>query len=374
MNVQRLVNILSTNRADDGPGVQHIVNTVVKPSCQGHETQMFLGPNKEPLAYVAIVGQSDTLFSCHMDTCERWDNQLTRKVKFGANSILKSDGKHVLGADDGAGMAILLHMIDRKIPGTYIFHYSEETGGKSARAMAQYHTDWLMQFKRCIAFDRGGKDEIITHQGGDKGASDEFAEALSLALSDDDYILAGSPDGVYTDNKEYFELQAEIVNVSIGYTAQHGPHETLDLSYLAWLAERCTQIDWESLPTVREPGDLGERTWGGFGQFQGFPRGNASDYDVNLYGPSCTNDLWDMEYSDMVNWIKKADPLDVADLMCDLMEEAHKAWKPRTKAKTTSKIIPFNPQPEISHNDKPFDPWDGYGGDVSYGKLKVGML
>jgi hypothetical protein len=68
--------------------------------------------------------------------------------------VVHSDGKHILGADDGAGIALLLRMIDNKIPGSYIFHLREEIGGTCAKGMAMHHSDFLVKFDRAITFDR----------------------------------------------------------------------------------------------------------------------------------------------------------------------------------------------------------------------------
>src|SRR5512137_2489417 len=71
------------------------------------------------------IAGSRTLFIAHVDTVHH---------EIGANKIRKTkamwfaDGAP-LGADDGAGVAMLMHMIHSGINGYYIFSQGEECGG-----------------------------------------------------------------------------------------------------------------------------------------------------------------------------------------------------------------------------------------------------
>ena len=109
-------------------------------------------------------------------------------------------------------------------------------------------------YKRSICFDRAGTSEIITVQSGERLASSEFAEALSVAFQEQDLLYVESENGVFTDNALWGDKVAESVNLSAGYFAQHGPNEFLDLTHLEALAAAVIKIDWEALPTCREPG------------------------------------------------------------------------------------------------------------------------
>lgn len=190
-----------------------------------------------------------TLFVAHMDTVHR---------AMGPNKIRKTnthwyaDGD-ALGADDGAGCAMLMHLIHSGIAAYYIFTVSEECGGIGAKFMAR-DRDLLADFDRAIAFDRRGIDSVITHQSRGRCCSDKFAEALANELCAD-MTLMYSPDntGVYTDTAEFTEVIPECTNISVGYYNEHSERESLDIIHFAALAARVVNIDWDALPTDRDP-------------------------------------------------------------------------------------------------------------------------
>jgi hypothetical protein len=191
-----------------------------------------------------------TLFVAHVDTVHRDD---------GANKFIKAHGKWFakdapLGADDGAGCAMLMHLLCSGVPGYYIFTQGEECGGIGAKHLADHHKDLLRQFDRAIAFDRRGVDSVITHQGYGRCCSDEFADALADALNED-LRLMYLPDntGVYTDTAEFTDLIPECTNISVGYDREHSDKESLDIYHFMALAERVVQIAWDNLPTKRDP-------------------------------------------------------------------------------------------------------------------------
>lgn len=198
--------------------------------------------------FAVSVGASDTLFTCHTDTVHRAGgvNFFTEKDGF-----LLADGAP-LGADDGAGIAILYHMMKHKVPGTYLFCRAEEVGGQGSQYIADTNPLWLKQFKRAIAFDRKGTSDVITHQGS-RCASDSFGMALSLALSEahDGLLYAPSAYGVFTDTANFTYLIPECTNVSVGYYNEHSQNEKLDLHHLQKLADAVIKVDWEALPTER---------------------------------------------------------------------------------------------------------------------------
>ena len=68
-----------------------------------------------------IVGKSSTLFSCHTDTVHKVEGiqNIIVDESFG---VIYKDDKEVLGADNTAGIWIMLKLIDNNIPGVYVFH------------------------------------------------------------------------------------------------------------------------------------------------------------------------------------------------------------------------------------------------------------
>ena len=113
--------------------------------------------------------------------------------------------------------------------------------------------DLLSEFDRAIAFDRKGTSSVITHQAYSRCCSDTFADALSIALSNDELMYAPDATGVYTDAAEFINVIPECTNISVGYMNEHTKDESLDLKHLAALIRQCVALDWEALPVVRDP-------------------------------------------------------------------------------------------------------------------------
>lgn len=212
------------------------------------------------------IGDSKTLFAAHIDTAHhrsgvnKYKLYKSEKVRFkkatlqnmAASEFITADGD-CLGADDGAGVMLLCWLLQNRVPASYVFTRGEECGGIGATYIADNHNDWLNGFDRAICFDRRGYSDVITHQGGVRCASDKFGQALSDALNDNGLLYMPSDEGIYTDCKEWIDAIPECVNISTGYFKEHGPAEWLNLEHLRTLAEAVIEIDWESLPTERDP-------------------------------------------------------------------------------------------------------------------------
>jgi hypothetical protein len=232
---------------------------------------------------------SRTLFVAHMDTVHRKD---------GGNLIEQNDriwraaGGQPLGADDGAGVAILTHLCISGVPAYYVFTVGEECGGVGASALAK-DVALLGQFDRAIAFDRRGIDSVITHQGFGRCCSDAFGQALADALNDQDTNFMYSPDdtGVYTDTAEFTDIIPECTNISVGYDHEHSDKESLDMLHFKALAEAVARINWEALPTERDPMEVEDRYAGRWGSLwalddkedKGTKRGRAYTTEMQLY-------------------------------------------------------------------------------------------
>ena len=198
-----------------------------------------------------------TLFIAHLDTVHR---------SGGPNKIIKTEAKwsagdkdKCLGADDGAGVAMLMHLLWNSVPGYYIFSQGEECGGIGARFLADHFDSTLLEHDRAIAFDRRGIDSVITHQSTGRCCSDEFAQALATALNTaahDELFLSPDDTGIYTDTAEFTTQIPECTNISIGYEGAHSEREWLDIYYIQTLAAAAIKIDWDALPTKRDPNKL----------------------------------------------------------------------------------------------------------------------
>lgn len=207
-----------------------------------------------------------TLFVAHVDTVHRKEGP--NKIKQ-TSTHWYADGA-ALGADDGAGVAMLAHLLHANVHAYYIFTQGEECGGIGATWLAKHDADLLSEFDRAIAFDRRGIDSVITHQGRGRCCSDVFADALSDALNAD-LTLMYLPDntGVYTDTAEFIEVIPECTNVSVGYYSEHSDKESLDIIHFQALADRVALIDWDSLPTDRDPTVVEVMDWGRWGGYAG---------------------------------------------------------------------------------------------------------
>jgi hypothetical protein len=192
-----------------------------------------------------------TLFVAHVDTVHR--NSGKNRIKK-TRTHWHADGD-VLGADDGAGCAMLMHLIHSGVPAYYVFTVGEEKGGIGATWLAKNKPDLLRQFDRAIAFDRRGIDSVITHQGWGRCCSDEFGQSLCDALGSFDQNLMHLNDdtGVYTDTAEFIDLIPECTNISIGYSNEHTVNESLNIPYFEMLAGAAANVDWDSLPVARDP-------------------------------------------------------------------------------------------------------------------------
>ena len=189
-----------------------------------------------------------TLFVSHVDTVHRDDGVNAIKQ---TPSVWYASGSQ-LGADDGAGTAMLMHLLYHKVPAYYIFTVGEECGGIGAKVVSDDQA-LLKQFDRAIAFDRRNNSSVITHQGYGRCCSDAFAEALSDKFNDAGLLYMPDDGGVYTDTAEFVDVIPECTNISIGYMAEHTDREALDILHFRHLADAVLSFDWDNLPTERDP-------------------------------------------------------------------------------------------------------------------------
>src|ERR1035437_10313734 len=72
-----------------------------------------------------LVGNTTTMFAAHLDTATKADTEINHTFD---GDMIRSDGTTILGADDKAGVTIMLYMIEHNIPGLYYFFLGEEVG------------------------------------------------------------------------------------------------------------------------------------------------------------------------------------------------------------------------------------------------------
>ena len=199
--------------------------------------------------YILKVGESETLFCCHLDTVGK-DPVKTKPVLLkNCGWIYTSSQLSCLGGDDRCGILCLTALIRAGTPGTYIFHSGEERGCIGAGYISE-HFD-LTKFKRAVEFDRRGETSIITRMGGSCTCSDTFANALATQLG---MGYKPDPTGLYTDVGKYSDRIPECTNVSVGYQNEHGGREIINAAWLInQLIPAIYEVKWEELPVERDP-------------------------------------------------------------------------------------------------------------------------
>jgi len=213
--------------------------------------------------YWIKIGESDTMFASHLDTAAH----SRRKVKHVFDSIetksggqehfIETDGTTVLGADDRAGVVVMLNMIEHKIPGLYYFFMGEESGTVGSSNILEDNPEFFEPYKKCISFDRKGYTSVITVQMGQRCCSPAFTTQLANELATlSGYDFKGDPTGIYTDSAVFMDVIPECTNISVGYYNEHSTAEFQNITFLEDLCEAVLKVNWENLPIKREPGPL----------------------------------------------------------------------------------------------------------------------
>lgn len=204
--------------------------------------------------YHISIGNSKTLFTSHLDTYSKRHEKINHVVRKG---VVKTDGSTVLGGDNKNGVLILIYMIKNNIPGTYYFFVGEEgiVTGESCNGsnwLLENKPELISKFDRSIAFDRRGKGSIVVRQRGVMCCSDEFADALVDEFSENG--LKFKKDFAYgTDSAVFMGVIPEVTNISSSGEYEHSFLESTNIKYLKKVANAALNINWESLPSSREP-------------------------------------------------------------------------------------------------------------------------
>lgn len=260
----------------------------------GHECDLFkLLPQDLEIdefgnLYKEIGDKPSTMFACHLDTAT---SALTVVNHEFDGDIIKTDGKSILGADDKAGVTILMYMMENNIPGLYYFFLGEEVGCIGSKKVAELHKTTPIEYiKKVISFDRRGTTSIITHQCSTRCCSENFGTALAESLNraghevyNNDTVLSYKNDstGLYTDSAQFIKIYPECTNISVGYQNEHTFNELQDIKHLEKLAEAAILVDWEALPIERDPSKVEYSSSYGYGRYYGGWDGDGDDYYSN---------------------------------------------------------------------------------------------
>lgn len=198
-----------------------------------------------------------TMFTCHLDTVSVGGTPLvfgTRRDRLhkiahrSDGRFISTDGTTNLGADDKAGMCVMLSMLQQDVEGLYYFFIGEECGGIGSSRIADTMPQLFTGIQRCISFDRRGYNSIITNQFGGECASDKFADALSGQFARNKMFLDADTTGVFTDSANFTHLIPECTNISVGYFHEHTTRECQDMLFLETLCDVAPKIRWDDLP------------------------------------------------------------------------------------------------------------------------------
>lgn len=216
--------------------------------------------------YTITIGDSKTMFTSHLDTVGGLVQKKVTHLEFidetTSELCICTDGTTILGADDKAGVALMLLMISAKIPGTYVFFVGEEVGAIGSSWFVENNTnEYLSKFNKVVSFDRRGYKSIITSQFGRQCCSNDFAKALSEELNslNDTFGYKPDPTGIFTDSASFMSVIPECTNISVGYFSEHSVNECLNIDFLYQLALACCNVRWEMLPISRNPVEVKRR-------------------------------------------------------------------------------------------------------------------
>lgn len=241
------------------------------------------------------IGESDVMFTSHLDTATSANSQVNHVFE---GNIIKTDGKSILGADDKAGVTVMLYMIKNNIPGLYYFFLGEEVGCIGSKKVATVQKETKIEgINKVISFDRRGTNSIITYQTGKRCCSDNFGKTLASQLNqaDGSFKYEIDPTGVLTDSVQFISIYSECTNISVGYQSEHTFSETQNIEHLEKLAEACLKVDWNNLPVERDPSKTEYRNYGYSGW--GYPGWDDED-DYYGYGYSSRQ----KSYNTYNNW------------------------------------------------------------------------
>lgn len=208
---------------------------------------------------------SDTMFTCHLDTVVTRLTYTDKSVSIKQvedDDFIKTDGKSNLGADDKAGLVVLLTMISQGVPGLYYFFIGEETGRIGSSDLSRHFDNYiktgkLPKISRCISFDRRGYNFVTTTQQRRICSSEYFAREIARRYNEYGFWYSVDDNGGKTDSYQFIDLIPECTNISVGYMNEHTVNEIQDIEFLKLLALTSCRINWDTLPIKRKILDYG---------------------------------------------------------------------------------------------------------------------
>ena len=319
-DVTNLLTILSTQRKAGTPEEEAFVAKHILP-LENHPNATQFTQDEYGNVFVEVCGGSDKLFTAHTDMIVIPNTK--QEVLYDANlQVAYTSGKCTLGADDGAGMWLLMELLKAGVPCWLAFFRAEEVGGLGSQFAAKDNPEFFKSFTHCISLDRRGTGDVITHQSWGRCCSDALADHLSRALNAHGLNYAPCDGGIFTDSANFTDIIPECLNVASGYNNEHRNEEELDVDHLLRLRDALVKIDWTTMPVKREPGEDDFKYDYSWLNYRNFNKGFASDTPhwskkTTTRKPTLTvDDLYDMDHTDLVDAM-----LDDPDAMADAVWE-----------------------------------------------------
>ncbi len=222
--------------------------------------------------FVRVGTNPSTAFTAHTDTVHNMGGVQTIGIDDTLlHAVVNDPISNCLGADDTTGIVILLELMRAGTDAVYCFFRGEEVGGvgSSEASTDLYNSNGghpMNGVNKVVSFDRRGYSDVITHQGHGNCASDTFASSLAYQLNMSGLTYRADDSGIYTDSAEFMEDISECTNISVGYDNEHTRDEFQDLGFLFdYLIPAVLEVNWGSLPCLRDPKDYMSNAWGGWG-------------------------------------------------------------------------------------------------------------
>lgn len=223
------------------------------------------------------IGETDILWSCHTDTVHHKDG--AQAIEVTSDGWVFAKDSDCLGGDCTAGVWLMVNMIQRRVPGWYVFHRAEEVGGLGSSYIAKKKRKQLGKAKAAIAFDRKGFTSVITHQFS-RCCSDAFGTSLAAQLPGDWKL---DDTGTFTDTANYTDDIGECTNISVGYLDQHTAKERQHGPFLQYLLDAVCEIRSSQLTFARQPGEEDERDWHDNSWWRDDDHLHYNSYDRDLF-------------------------------------------------------------------------------------------
>ena len=242
-----LETILKYNRANP----ETFIKEVLFPYLDSYNIEYEV--DEEYNVFFSTNDAAENLYIAHTDTCDRLDSPKFKELEVSPKGFVKlkdENGPHsCLGADDGAGVYMLMKLIESGIEGKYLFTTGEESGliGMKHWLNQECNLAELKSIQNCYEFDRRGESEIIIEQSGTRMADLEEALVLSERISDFGLNMRLSTGGIYTDNYLLAGLVPNVYNLSVGYFGEHTRQEVLYFGHVEQLLYAMISIGQDAI-------------------------------------------------------------------------------------------------------------------------------